>query len=238
MKKDQEKLKAGARKAAIRTECDKYSNKVRGLPLTMVMSLQATKRSLKVLMVAMDFVKDIEEVWSDLAKKDEEGEGIAREDNLEEVNNAIDSMTTIVTKLGAHLQWEFDMNVSASESKVGWGVVSQAEISKKKEEEGHKCTVTPEQIRKWEVEKMTYDRQLRLAGAGGGWSGGGDKSMGSVAAWDNVWMDGHAPRGGARGRGKRNRSSSSHTGGGGRGRGAAQEGGRGRGGRGILKCYR
>ena len=64
---------------------------------------------------------------------------------------------------------------------------------------------------------------------------GGDKSMGSVAAWDNVWMDGHAPRGGARGRGKRNRSSSSHTGGGGRGRGAAQEGGRGRGG---LKCYR
>ena len=210
VKKAQEELKLNARKAAIKAECDKYANK-------------ATKRNVKVLMVGMNFVKDIEEVWSALAKEDE-GQGIAREDNIVEVNKAIDAMTTLLTKLKSHLQWEFDMNVSAAESKAGWGVVSQAEITKEKEDWEHKCSIKPEQIRKWEIEKMTYDRQVRLAAAN---YGGGSSSGGSVAAWDNVWLDGFAPRGRGRGRGKRSRG----------GRGGVQEAARGRAKPG-LRCYR
>ena len=214
VKSGQSELKALARKAAIKSECDKYSNK-------------AIKRNVKFLMVAMDLVTDMEEVWADLAKGDVEGEGIARADNLEEVNKAIDDMTTILGKQREHLHWEFDMNVSAADSKIGWGVVSQAEISKEKEGEVHRCRLKPEQIRKLEVEKMTYERQLRLMNQHAGSFKSGAGAGAGVASFDNIWLDGYAPRGA--GRGKRSR---------GRGRGGVQEGARAKAAKPGVKCYR
>ena len=187
IKKMQAEQKVLARKQAIKNECDKYSNK-------------ATKRNVKVQMQGMDFLTDIEEVWSELVEADD-GTGVIRADNVDEANMCLVRMTEILKKFREHLQWEFNMQVMGATSNIQWGAVSQAELKRQQEGLSHTFTLTPEEVRKYEQDKLAFDRQLRLAGVG---RGGGTPS--AMAAYDNIWLDGGAPfaagRGSGRGRGR------------------------------------
>jgi len=162
MEAEQAEAKKKARKSAIKEECDKYLNK-------------SIKRGVKVQMESLDFISDVEGAWADLASAAEgAGEGggegtVITADNVKQSNDALDQMTTIITKFRLHTQWELDMQIAAGSSTMGWGTVTQWELKKKREEGESVWSMTPEDMRKIEQEKLTYDRQLRLAGRGRIW---------------------------------------------------------------------
>ena len=157
MEAEQLEAKKKARKAAVKAECDKYTNK-------------SIKRGVKVQMETLHLITDLEEVWEDLAEADTEGVGVisaaVAADKVEECNEAVSKMTTILARFRLHSQWELDMQIAAGSSTMGWGTVEQWELKKKQEEGDTVWSMTPEAMRKIEQEKLTYDRQLRLAGRG------------------------------------------------------------------------
>ena len=199
-----------------------------------VCPLQAVKRNVKVQMEGMDYLTDIEEVWEGLVEADENGDksGAIKEDNVKEANECLDKMMVVIKKFREHLQWEFNMQVMGATSNIQWGAVAQAELKRKREQEGL-FTLTPEEVRKFEQEKLTYDRQLRLAGVSAGRGGGGAVrgSVPAAAAYDNVWLDGCAPTSSVRG--KRSRGRGGRGGGAVGGASAAQ-----RPGRPAVKCFK
>ena len=136
MEAEQLEAKKKARKAAVKAECDKYTNK-------------SIKRGVKVQMETLHLITDLEEVWEDLARgfleaeADTEGVGVisaaVAADKVEECNEAVSKMTTILARFRLHSQWELDMQIAAGSSTMGWGTVEQWEL-KKKQEEGTKTT--------------------------------------------------------------------------------------------------
>ena len=219
MQVEQVEARKRARKAAIKAECDKYSSK-------------AIKRGVKVQMQDLHYLDDLEGGWSELAAADTEGTGVIKADNIAEANEVVDQMTTLLTKFRKHVQWELDMQIAAGTSPLGWGAVTQAEL-KKQREEGDDCvfSMKPEELRKIEQEKLTFDRQLRLAGRGqdlfrffdficfipsqdlflisfsvGAGAAGFDGKRDYERAFGDIWLDGQEPYFGAsRGRGGRGR---------------------------------
>merc|ERR1719319_307695 len=105
VKKVQAEQKVFARKASIKAECDKYTNKVRGC-LGLGCPLQAVKRSVKVQMEGMDFLTDLEEVWTGMVDADVDGTGVIKVDNVGEANENLHKMTAIMKKFRESLQWE------------------------------------------------------------------------------------------------------------------------------------
>ena len=154
MQVEQAAAKKRAGRAAIKAECDKYPSK-------------GIKRGVRTQMQDIHHIDDLEEVWSELAAADTEGTGLIKVENIVEANKVVDKMTTLLTKFREHSQFELDMQIAAGISLLGWGAVTQAELKKKMEEgEDVVFSMKPEDLRKIEHEKLTFDRQLRLAGRG------------------------------------------------------------------------
>ena len=154
MQVEQAAAKKRAGRAAIKAECDKYPSK-------------GIKRGVRTQMQDLHHIDDLEEMWSELAAADTEGTGLIKVENIVEANKVVDKMTTLLTKFREHSQFELDMQIAAGISLLGWGAVTQAELKKKMEEgEDVVFSMKPEDLRKIEHEKLTFDRQLRLAGRG------------------------------------------------------------------------
>ena len=245
MQLEQVEAKKRARRAAIKAECDKYSSK-------------GIKRGVRTQMQDIHHIDDLEEVWGELAAADPEGTGLIKVGNIAEANVVVDKMTALLIKFREHSQFELDMQIAAGTSPLGWGAVTQAELKKKREEgEDTVFSMKPEELRKIEQEKLTFDRQLRLAGRGqdlfrffdyfcflvwicfdllsvGAGAAGFDGKRDYERAFGDIWLDGQEPYYGAsRGRGGRGRGG--RTDGDVRPGGGAGEGGAPR--RGV-RCYR
>ena len=239
VKKVQAEQKLFARKAAIKAECDKYTNKVRVCP-GLGCPPQAVKRNVKVQMEGMDFLTDLEEVWTGMVDADVDGTGVIKVVNVEEANENLHKMTAIMKKFRESLQWEFNMQVMGATSNIQWGAVSQAELKRERDGLTHAFTLTPEEVRKYEQDKLTYDRQLRLAGVGSSRGGGGGMRGGAAAAaYGDIWLDGCAPSSSNSGyapqnsgRGRRGRGRGGRGGGAPGGAAAGQKPGKG------VKCYK
>lgn len=162
------------------------------------------RRNVRVQMEGMDFLTDMEEAWSDIVKSADGGDIITR-DNVELANECLHKMTGVSKKFREHLQHEFNMQVLGETSNIRWGAVTQAELKRQNEGLTTTFTLTPEEVRKFEQDKLTFDRQLRLAGGAsrGRGAGGGRGGAGDIAAFsDNIWMEEKAPGGSGYGRGR------------------------------------
>ena len=69
-------------------------------------------------------------------------------------------MTDQFADLKQHIQHEVDMQIVAATSPLGWKVVNQMELGR---ETTSSLSVSSEEVRKAEKEKMSYDKDLRLA---------------------------------------------------------------------------
>ena len=201
---------------------------------------QAVKRNVKVQMEGMDFLTDLEEVWTGMVDADTDSTGVIKVVNVEEANENLHKMTAIMKKFRESLQWEFNMQVMGATSNIQWGAVSQAELKRERDGLTHAFTLTPEEVRQYEQDKLTYDRQLRLAGVGSSRGGGGGMRGGAAAAaYGDIWLDGCAPSSSNSGyapqnsgRGRRGRGRGGRGGGAPGGAGAGQKPGKG------VKCFK
>ena len=142
-----------ARKAKIEREIAKYSNK-------------ATQRAIKHNMMALDLVEDVENTWNPVCEGAQAQEGIViRADNLDQANQALNSMTDAFKAVKNHLQWEIDMQIIAATSEFKWNTVHQVELSK---QETRVCSMDDEAIRKHEKERISWEKDLRAAKAAAG----------------------------------------------------------------------
>ena len=201
--KEQKVAKELARKAAIDTECDKYTGK-------------SVQRVVRKNLETLDFIKDIKNLWKDLGEEALEGDGVlATPHNLEAVNKAIEGMTPLLDDMEEHVRWELECNISAAESPIGWRAVDQLELEKKKKKDG-KVLIKPEDLRKAEKDKISFEKDLRSAARGAKTVFG---RLGKKRGWGSVEGDAEAStsglqrggRSGVRGRGR------------GRGRGGASK---------------
>ena len=142
-----------ARKAKIEREIAKYSNK-------------ATQRAIKHNMMALDLVEDVENTWDPVCEGAQAQDGIViRADNLDQANQALNSMTDAFKAVKNHLQWEIDMQIIAATSEFKWNTVHQVELSK---QDTGVCSMENEAIRKHEKERMSWEKDLRAAKAAAG----------------------------------------------------------------------
>ena len=165
--------------------------------------MQAVKRNVRVQMEGMDLLEDMEEVWAPLAPGGlaEGSSGIITVDNVEEANECLHKMTGLIKKFREHLQWEFNMQVMGATSNIQWGAVTQAELKRQHDGLTHRFTLTPEEVRKFEQDKLTFDRQLRLAG-GASKSRAKGVANDAAAFSDNIWFEGQETAGAGRSRGR------------------------------------
>ena len=174
------------------------------------------KRVVQKNLETLDYIGDIKSLWEDLTNEADEADcEVATPHNLEAVNKAILGLDPLITDMEEHVRWELECNISAAESAIGWRAVDQLELERKKKKDG-KVLIKPEDLRKAEKDKISFEKDLRSAvrGAKTVFGGKGGKKRG----WSSVESDGEAStsgfqrggRGGGRGRGR------------GRGRGGAK----------------
>ena len=182
------------------------------------------KRVVQKNLETLDYIGDIRNLWEDLTSEAlESGDMVATPHNLEAVNIAVAGLDTVMTDMEEHVRWELECNISAAESAIGWRAVDQLELERKKKKDG-KVLIKPEDLRKAEKDKISFEKDLKSAVRGAKTVFGG--RGGSKRGWSSVDSDGEASTSGFQ-RGGR---------GGGRGRGRGRGRGGGKGKEGCFRC--
>jgi len=148
-------LQLSQREQTIATEVTKHHN-------------AAAKCSVGFLMKSIYLVKDIQKEWLQLeleAAQAGPGSQIATAENLPRVNMALTNQSKLIGELMAKLQHEYTLQTAGSLSGARWELVNF--IEKKPIFNEEMAEFGLEDLRKFEKEKMSYDRDFKAEGAEG-----------------------------------------------------------------------
>ena len=142
LKNNQTKLKESQRKAEIKAELLSYKT-------------EAAKRNIQHNKECLFKIEDLKDVFPI-----KEGEDVITADNISESNEALKFLLDCLAKLEEKFQHEYDMQVVAATSPLGWQAVRQLEGGL---ELPGTVSITNAEVRKAEKDSMAYARDLRSA---------------------------------------------------------------------------
>ena len=144
LRKAQEDAKVKHREAVIDLEVAKFKH-------------PGIKRNVKHNMSVLNMLDDMKDIFVGAGD-----EPAAREDNVVDINAAVVELHKQIEKTKTFVQHELNMQVAAGSSPLSWRVVEHLESDKRTPSA---CSLSGEELRKAEKERMSYDKDLKAARA-------------------------------------------------------------------------